>query len=298
MAEFSSIGVIGRPGHDGAAQSLRRLLAFLDSRDCAVIFDQATAGLIESRGRPAFPVEQLAGHCDLVVVVGGDGSLLHAAQHIAEVPVIGVNRGRLGFLTDVLPDEIESRLGDVLAGKYLRERRFLLEAEVRRGGPAEPAEPAGRALNDVVLHPGKFAQMIAFELFIDGQFVYSQESDGLIVATPTGSTAYALSAGGPIMHPRLDALVLTPLNPHSLTSRPLVVDGNSEVRLVVGAKDEREPQLSCDGRVRRYSFRAGDEILVRKHANFLTLIHPPDYTSYQACRSKLGWGSRFARADD
>ena len=147
------------------------------------------------------------------------------------------------------------------------------------------------------LHPGKFAQMIAFELFIDGQFVYSQESDGLIVATPTGSTAYALSAGGPIMHPRLDALVLTPLNPHSLTSRPLVVDGDSEVRLVVGAKDAREPQLSCDGQV-RHSFRAGDEILVRKHANFLTLIHPPDHTCYQACRSKLGWGSRFARADD
>ena len=294
MAEFSSIGVIGRPGHNGVAETLRRLLDFLGARGCKIIFDQVTVGMMECRGCPAYPVEELARHCDLVIVVGGDGSLLHVAKHVGNVPVIGVNRGRLGFLTDVLPDELESRIGEVLAGEYLSEQRFLLEAEVRREGAGEAV---GRALNDVVLHPGKFSQMIAFELFIDDQFVYSQESDGLIVATPTGSTAYALSAGGPIMHPRLDALVLAPMNPHSLTSRPLVVDGNSEVRLIVGAKDGLEPQLSCDGQV-RYSARAGDEILVRKNSRYLNLIHPLDYTSYQACRSKLGWGSRLVRTYD
>lgn len=294
MAEFSSIGVIGRPGHNGVAETLERLLAFLESEGRSVIFDHATATMPGLGDHRACASEELASRCDLVIVVGGDGSLLHAVKHVTETPVIGVNRGRLGFLTDILPDELETRIGEVLAGKYFSEQRFLLEAEVRRGGNSEAA---GRALNDVVLHPGRFAQMIAFELFIDGQFVYSQESDGLIVATPTGSTAYALSAGGPIMHPRLDALVLAPLNPHSLTSRPLVVDGNSEVRLVVSAKDELEPQLSCDGQA-QYSARAGDEILVRKNSRFLTLIHPLDYTSYQACRSKLGWGSRLVRTDD
>ncbi len=294
MAEFTSIGVIGRPGHNGAVETLQRLHTFLQSKGRTVIFDTVTAGMLELPRVRVIPVEDVANHCDLVIVVGGDGSLLHVAKHVYEVPVIGVNRGRLGFLTDVLPDELEQRIGEVLDGRFIAENRFLLNAEVVR---EDRSEAVGRALNDVVLHPGKAAQMISFELFIDGQFVYSQESDGLIVATPTGSTAYALSAGGPIMHPRLDALVLAPMYPHSLSSRPLVVDGNSEVRMVVGAKEELEPQLSCDGQV-RYTARAGDQILVRKNDCFLKLIHPLDYTSYQACRSKLGWGSRLAKADD
>ena len=294
MADFSTIGVIGRPGHNGAVETLHRLHAFLESKGLATIFDDTTAGMMQLAEPRVVPVEELARHCNLVVVVGGDGSLLHIAKHVFEVPVIGVNRGRLGFLTDVLPDEIEQRIGEVLAGQYTSEDRFLLDVELLR---EDRGEAIGRALNDVVLHPGKAAQMISFELFIDGQFVYSQESDGLIVATPTGSTAYALSAGGPIMHPQLDALVLVPMYPHSLSSRPLVVNGNSEVRIVVGAKEELEPQLSCDGQV-RYTARAGDQIMVRKSSCFLKLIHPLDYTSYQACRSKLGWGSRLAKAND
>ncbi len=294
MAEFISIGVIGRPGHNGAVETLQRLQAFLESRDRNIVFDEVTAGMMQIPRQRSVPVEELASHCDLVIVVGGDGSLLHVAKHVYEVPVIGVNRGRLGFLTDVLPDEIEQRIGEVLEGRFVSEDRFLLDAEVVREGSRQAV---GRALNDVVLHPGKAAQMISFELFIDGQFVYSQESDGLIVATPTGSTAYALSAGGPIMHPQLDAIVLVPMYPHSLSSRPLAVNGDSEVRLVVGAKEELEPQLSCDGQV-RYTARAGDEIFVRKNSTFLKLIHPLDYTSYQACRSKLGWGSRLAKSDD
>ncbi len=294
MAEFSSIGVIGRPpGRNGVVETLRRLRVFLEGRACAVIFDEIAAGMMRPPARAA-PVEELASHCDLVIVVGGDGSLLHAAQHVSDTPVIGVNRGRFGFLADVLPDEVERRIGAVLDGEFISEDRFLLHAEVARAGEREAV---GRALNDIVLHPGKAAQMISFELFIDGQFVYSQESDGLIVATPTGSTAYALSAGGPIMHPRLDALVLVPMYPHSLNSRPLVVGGDSVIRIVVDAREALEPQLSCDGQV-RFTARAGDEISVRKNAGALRLIHPLDYSCYQACRSKLGWGSRLARSDD
>jgi NAD+ kinase len=211
-----------------------------------------------------------------------------------QVPVIGINRGRLGFLTDISPDDIEARVEDVLSGNYHVESRFLLEVAIRR---EDGLESLGCALNDVVLHPGQAAQMIEFELFVDDKFVYSQQSDGLIVATPTGSTAYSLSAGGPIMHPDLNAVVLVPMYPHSLNSRPIVVDGDSEIRLVVAAKGSLQPQLSCDGEV-RYTASAGDEIVVSKKELALQLVHPLDHSFYQACRSKLGWGSRLVHVDD
>ena len=169
---------------------------------------------------------------DLIIVVGGDGSLLSAARTLArfDVPVLGVNRGRLGFLTDVSPDEIEQRVGEVLDGQYRIEKRFLLDVMVKHNG-----EPIGTAdaLNDVVVNSGTSAKMIEFELYIEGEFVYRQRSDGLIVSTPTGSTAYSLSGGGPIMHPKLDAIVLVPMFPHTLSSRPIVVDGNSEIKIVI-----------------------------------------------------------------
>lgn len=222
--------------------------------------------------------------------------MLNLAKVMAtdQVPVIGVNRGKLGFLNDILPEELEERLAEVLAGDFTVEKRFLLDLFLRE---ENGERHLGSALNDVVLHPGVAAQMIEFELFVDERFVYSQESDGLIVATPTGSTAYALSAGGPIMHPGLNAVALVPMYPHSLSSRPIVVDGDSEIRLVVARKGKLRPQLSCDGE-ERYTSRAGDILLVRKKSVPLQLIHPPSHSFYQACRSKLGWGSRLVRADD
>lgn len=296
MSQFRKIGLIGRPGHAGVVDSLRRLLAFLKARDVEIILDDATGKLVPDHGQQVSGREALSRHCDLVIVVGGDGSMLNAAQSIASenVPVIGVNRGRLGFLTDVLPEEIELRLSQVLAGEYSVESRFMLQLEVLQNGQRQHL---GCALNDVVLHPGKAAQMIEFELFIDDRFVYSQESDGLIVATPTGSTAYAMSAGGPIMHPDLDAIALVPICPHSLSSRPIVVADDCEIRLVIGENDSILPQVSCDGEV-KFSARAGDQLIVRKKSKVLRLIHPPDHSVYEAYRSKLGWGSRLERKDD
>src|SRR5690606_31301549 len=160
-----------------------------------------------------------------------------------DVPVVGINRGTLGFLTDILPDEIEVRLDEVLAGEFKVEQRFLLEVSAEHEGHTMSL---GSALNDVVLHPGIAAQMIEFELYIDGEFVYNQASDGLIVATPTGSTAYSMSAGGPIMHPKLDALVLVPMYPHTLSSRPIVIDADSEIVMVIGDRHAIMPQVSCD----------------------------------------------------
>ena len=296
MADFKRIGLVGRPNHSGVVDSLSRLFAFLSEKDVEIVLDDVTAGLIENPDVNECTREELSSRCDLVIVVGGDGSMLNVAKFIAsdQVPVIGINRGKLGFLPDVLPNEIETNIANVLNGNYSVEKRFLLDVVARRG---ETEHNLGAALNDVVLHPGKAAQMIEFELFVDDKFVYSQESDGLIVATPTGATAYALSAGGPIMHPHLNAVVLVPMYPHALSSRPIVIDGDSEIRLVVAAKESLEPQLSCDGEV-KYTAVAGDEFLVTKKSVPLQLIHPPNHSFYQACRSKLGWGSRLPRADD
>jgi len=296
MTGFKRIGLVGRPDHSGVVDSLQRLLTLLAAKELTVVLDDITAGLIDSSGQQVRKREELSSHCDLVIVVGGDGSMLNVAKYVAadQVPVIGINRGRLGFLTDISPDDLEARVEDVLSGKYSVESRFLLDVAIKR---KDGLEILGCALNDVVLHPGQAAQMIEFELFVDDKFVYSQESDGLIVATPTGSTAYSLSAGGPIMHPDLNAVVLVPMYPHSLNSRPIVVDGDSEIRLVVAAKGSLQPQLSCDGEV-RYTASAGDEIVVTKKDVALQLVHPLDHSFYQACRSKLGWGSRLVRVDD
>lgn len=296
MTNFKRIGLVGRPDHSGVVDSLLRLLAFLGNQDVDIVLDDVTARLIENPGVNECTREELSSRCDLVIVVGGDGSILNVAKFIAsdQVPVIGINRGKLGFLTDVLPNEIETNIANVLNGNYSVDKRFLLDVVARRG---TTVHNLGSALNDVVLHPGKAAQMIEFELFIDDKFVYSQESDGLIVSTPTGSTAYSLSAGGPIMHPHLNAVVLVPMYPHSLNSRPIVIDGDSEIKLIVAAKESLEPQLSCDGEV-LYTAVAGDEFLVTKKTVPLQLIHPPNHSFYQACRSKLGWGSRLPRADD
>ena len=296
MTDFKSIGLVGSPDHSGVVDSLLRLLAFLGNQDVDIVLDDVTARLIENPGVNECTREELSSRCDLVIVVGGDGSILNVAKFIAsdKVPVIGINRGKLGILTDVLPNEIETNIANVLNGDYSVDKRFLLDVVARRG---TTEHNLGSALNDVVLHPGKAAQMIEFELFIDDKFVYSQESDGLIVSTPTGSTAYSLSAGGPIMHPHLNAVVLVPMYPHSLNSRPIVIDGDSEIKLIVAAKESLEPQLSCDGEV-LYTAVAGDEFLVTKKTVPLQLIHPPNHSFYQACRSKLGWGSRLPRADD
>jgi len=226
--------------------------------------------------------------CVLDTGVGGVGRKLGAARALAKhkTPVLGINRGRLGFLTDISPDEgMEEAVQDVLDGNYLEEQRFLLDAEIKRNGtPLASSE----ALNDVVLHPGKSARMIAFDLYVEGQFVHHQRADGMIVSSPTGSTAYALSGGGPIMHPKLDAIVLVPMFPHTLSSRPIVVDGNSEIKLVIGESNETYPTISCDGQT-HIPCAPGDTVTIRKKPHKLKLIHPKDHNFYEICRTKLGW---------
>ena len=286
---FRNIGLIAKSDSEQALYSLRQLVHFLHGRAANVIIDRELSDALPELGLQASTRAQMGESCDLVIVVGGDGCLLGAARALArfDVPVLGINRGRLGFLTDILPSEIESRVGQVLDGDYEIENRFLLDLEVRR---AKTSAGEGAALNDVVLLSGDNVHMIEFELYIDGLYVYNQRSDGLIISTPTGSTAYALSCGGPIMHPKIDAMVLVPLNPHTLTSRPLVVDGNSEIKIRI-TSSKVQPLASCDGQD-GIRLQHEDVIYVRKKPHRLKLIHPPGHDFYEACRSKLGWSSR------
>ena len=295
MEQFRNVGIIVRLGSTRVLETVRRLKRFLIDRHLHVILEDTIADLLPGHGLQTSSRKMLGEVCDLVIVVGGDGSMLGAARALArhKVPVLGINRGSLGFLTDIRPDELELKVAQVLEGQYLTENRFLLEAEVRRQGEAIGQ---GDALNDVVLHPGKSTRMIEFELYIDGQFVCSQKADGLIVATPTGSTAYALSAGGPIMHPKLDAIVVVPMYPHTLSSRPIVVDGNSELKVVVSPDMTIYPQVSCDGQ-NHFTCAPGDTLHVAKKAQKLRLIHPLDHNYYEVCRTKLGWGSRLGGQD-
>ena len=227
--------------------------------------------------------------CDLIVVVGGDGSLLFAARDFADsdIPILGVNRGRLGFLTDIAPSELEDRVADVLSGNYVATRRFLLEAELVRDGEVIAENIA---LNDVVMQPTGSIRMIEFSLKIDDQYVYTQRSDGLIISTPTGSTAYALSGGGSIVHPTLEAINLVPINPHTLSNRPIIVNANSEIKVKIEEHNAVDTQVVCDGQIYMYAER-GDIVCVRRKAKGIKLLHPVEHDFYATCRSKLKWAN-------
>ncbi|WP_339898011.1 NAD(+) kinase [uncultured Gilvimarinus sp.] len=295
MTQFSTIGLIGKLDNDRARYSVERLVRYLATRDVRVIIEEQTAALLGGGySGPDIRVadmDDLGSSCDLAIVVGGDGSLLSGARDLVQydVPLLGVNRGRLGFLTDIVPDAIEQKMGEVLDGQYVMEQRFLLDMQVSRNG--HPVT-TGDALNDVVLHPGEFIRMIEFELYVDDYFVTSQRSDGMIVSTPTGSTAYALSGGGPIMHPKLDAIVLVPMNPHTLSSRPMVVAGDSIIKILVGEGNTAVPHVTCDGQTHD-AVAGGDEIIISKKPQTLQLLHPLNHNFYERCRSKLGWGGHL-----
>ncbi|HNN86984.1 MAG: NAD(+) kinase [Pseudomonadales bacterium] len=295
---FERIGLVSRKGSRQVTDTLVALAAFLRARGAKLILESETHAVLGATVdcEQVCDRERLGEYCDLVIVVGGDGSMLGVARALCRqsIPVLGINRGSLGFLTDIAPDEIEQRVSDVLSGRYTLEERFLLEAHVERNGVVL-AE--GDALNEVVLHRGASLRMIEFALYLDGHFVYSQHSDGLIVSTPTGSTAYALSGGGPILHPALDAISLVPMFPHTLTSRPIVVAGQSQLRIVLGepgakAESGGGPELSCDGQM-HIALQAGDVVHMRKKQEKLQLVHPLDHDYYETCRTKLGWGSRL-----
>ena len=289
---FRNIGLIAKSESEQALYSLRQLVHFLHGRDAHVILDRELGEALPELKLQAASRAQLGESCDLVIVVGGDGCLLGAARALAryDVPVLGINRGRLGFLTDILPSEIESRVGQVLDGDYHIESRFLLDLEVRRG---KTVVGEGSALNDVVLLSGDSVHMIEFELYIDGHYVYNQRSDGLIISTPTGSTAYALSAGGPVLHPRLGGFVLVPIAPHALSNRPIAIPDSSEILIqVMGGRDV---SVNFDMQTLT-SLAHHDRIIIRRSAHAITFLHPLGWYYYVMLREKLHW-NEYPSAD-
>src|SRR3990167_1425647 len=281
--KFQNVALIGR-AEKNVSDTLDIVADYLLSKKLAVFIEEKTAELMGKNSLPTFSEKKIPANIDLMIVVGGDGSLLTAA-HCAlpyHLPVLGINRGRLGFLTDIHPNQL-SKIADVLSGKYLVENRFLLKA-------TNGKKNLGVALNEVVLLPGD-AQLIEFDIFINNQFVCQQRADGLIVSTPTGSTAYALSGGGPILHPQLNAIVLVPMFPHTLSNRPIVVEGDAKIELIIHDENTISPFVSCDGQ-HRISIEPGSKITISKHPTQLKLIHPQNYNYFTRLREKLGWQAR------
>ena len=276
---------MGRRRASKVPETVLELRDYLINIGIEVVMEYHTALAIEEKNLPIIEGSELHNHCDLLILVGGDGSLINAA-HIAvsqNLPVVGINRGRIGFLTDIHPDEKE-KLAQVLQGDYIIEKRSLLEMSVDING-----ETFTRiALNDTVLSPSSAAHMMDFELHINNEFVSMIRADGMIVATPTGSTAYALSAGGPIIQPRLDAMVLVPMFPHTLTSRPIVIPDSEAVSLIIDQQNDTEPFISTDGQ-EKIAVPLGSVITIKKYQHHLKLIHPKDYDYFSTLREKLGW---------
>ncbi len=276
---------MAKPDDPRVADTLRTLKDYLDRQGKAILAGSDAAETLG--GLPAIPLDELGAHCDLALVVGGDGTLLSAARALvdSQVPLVGINLGRLGFLVDISPDRMFESLDAILAGNYVEDRRFLLAAQI---GDRPPL----LAFNDVVVHKWNIARMIEFETCVDGQLVDAQRSDGLIISTPTGSTAYALSGGGPLLAPSLDAIALVPICPHTLSNRPIVVHGGSEIRVTVCGRSEAEHvRITCDGQEGQ-SIATGECVVVRKHPRQVRLFHPSDHDHFELLRAKLGWGGQ------
>lgn len=287
---FDCIGIVGHPRHPTALTSHEMLWRWLTSQGYQVIVENQIAQELNLQNVQTGTLAEIGQQADLAVVVGGDGNMLGAARVLAryDIKVIGINRGNLGFLTDLDPDDAHAQLNEVLNGNYFVESRFLLEAQVGR----ESQSPRlGLAINEVVLHPGKVAHMIEFEVYIDETFAFSQRSDGLIISTPTGSTAYSLSAGGPILTPSLDAIALVPMFPHTLSSRPLVINSSSTIRLRFSSL-RSDLEISCDSQI-ALPIQEGEDVLIRRSEKHLNLIHPKNYNYFNTLSSKLGWSKKL-----
>ncbi|MBK1701679.1 NAD(+) kinase [Thiococcus pfennigii] len=287
MSRFPTIGIIAKQQDSAQVQTtLERLVRYLRARDRELLFDPASAARLAVPPARVLDVPTLGSLCDLAIVVGGDGTFLAAARALAPhgVPLVGINLGRLGFLVDVLPDEIEEALGRILDGEYDEEARGLLAATIGDEAPGQRV-----ALNDIVVHKWNTARMIELETRIDGVLVNVQRSDGLIVATPTGSTAYALSGGGPLLDPSLDALVLVPICPHTLSNRPLVVAGQCRIEIRIHEQDHHHVRVTWDGQTDQAVLRDA-RIRIEQAPHAARLLHPKGHDHYAILRAKLGWG--------
>jgi len=282
---FQRVALVGKQTPE-IAQSLRALRDLLRQRGCEVILERDTAASVGENGGVA-GYDEIGRSADLAIVLGGDGTMLSAARNLAhhKVPLAGINQGRLGFMTDIALSEMEKSVGAILDGRHAIEERALLDAEILRGSVSVLRTVA---LNEAVVTKGSQARLIEFKLSIDGEYVYRLRADGVIVATPTGSTAYALSAQGPILQPTVPAFALVPLNPHVLSARPVSVSDSSVIEIeLVHAVDAR---AHFDG-FALTDLHDGDRLLLRRSADAIRFVHPPGYSYFTMLREKLRWSN-------
>src|SRR6266481_3909888 len=285
MSAFNTIALIGRYHSPDVATALVTMGEYLRKQGCAVMVEKETAATNGVGGFPIADYDEIGARADLVVVQGGDGSMLNAARNLAahHVPLVGVNQGRLGFMTDIASPHMLDAMADILAGRHAIEERTMLAAEVRRDGEVTLAT---LALNDAVVNKGSVGRLIEFVVNIDGEFVYDLRADGLIVATPTGSTAYALSSDGPILQPSVPGFALVPICPHTLSNRPIMVSDRTVIEISlkrsIDARLHFDGQLQCD-------LQEGDRVLVRRAEHTVKFVHPPGYSYFAMLRQKLHW---------
>jgi NAD+ kinase len=288
---FGRVALIGKLRSAEIAESLRGLRAMLEQRGCEVLIERETASDLGLRG---VDYAAIGAEAKLAIVVGGDGTMLAAARNLVRhhVPLVGVNQGRVGFMTDIGHDDMRSGIGAILEGRYSIEERALLEAEIKRD---DKSVLQTIALNEAVVGKGAQGRLIEFNLLIDGEFVYTLRADGVIVATPTGSTAYAMSAQGPILHPAVPALALVPLNPHTLSARPVSVSDRMMIEIVlVRALDAR---AHFDG-LALADMQQGDRLLLKRSADAVRFVHPPGYSYFATLREKLRWSEVLEKTRD
>ena len=284
---FASVALVGNDRDARVVETMQILAVHLHARGRRVFAESDStvdfgASRVERR-----PAEKLAGDANLVVAIGGDGTMLHAARLASPhaVPVLGVNRGRLGFLADIGSQDVRDRLDEILEGRYVQDRRAMLTATMS----SARSTLSGQALNDVVLQKWQTGRTLDFETWIDGRYVNTHRADGLVVATATGSTAYALSCGGPILYPDLDALVLAPICPHTLSDRPIVISSSSQVEIRLLERLETQAQVICDG-VSLGALALDGKLVIGPADTSVTLLHPQDHDYFRILRSKLRWG--------
>jgi NAD+ kinase len=282
------IGIISKPRKSEVRDIVPHLLEWLKERRVEACIDKETGAILETNGR-GLTRNEMPAQVDLIVVLGGDGTLLATARALNRrpVPILAVNLGGLGFLTVITREELYPTLEQVLAGNYQSERRVQIEGEIVR---ADEALSSFLALNDVVLNKGAIARILDFDVLVDGQFVSSYKSDGLIVSTPTGSTAYSLAAGGPVIAPTVGAFIVTPICAHTLTNRPLVLPDSVTVEVVLKTEHE-SAYLTVDGQM-GIAARSDDIVRIRKSGSYVELIQPKQKNYFEILRQKLKWGER------
>jgi NAD+ kinase len=285
---FKKIAIVSKYMNPSAVQLMRTDLAdlahYLSAKNIDVWLEQNTAQHAELTGFKTAALENIVSNVDLVIVMGGDGTMLSVARAFmnTNIPLVGINRGRFGFLTDLRAEDMLASIDKILTGAYQIETRMLLTASVYRAGKLVKQ---GVAVNDVVVKSG--LRLIELEVEIDGKFVHKQRGDGLIICTPTGTTAYSLSAGGPILHPNLYAIALVPISPHTLSNRPIAVHSASKIEVTLVQSDDA--QVSYDGQL-QVALEQGDKIVVQRAEHGITLLHPAEYCYFEMLRNKLNWG--------